>query len=267
MLPAGNLEQRKNMKGIRYKGQFASKTDIGCVRLTNEDQAVSLVNASGNVLLCVCDGMGGHNKGDYASKIAIDTISQEFKNKTGFISYISLRNWISRTMRKVNKEIFDEAQTNPLYKDMGTTVNMVILYGDSIYVVNAGDSRAYFVRKKNIEQLSEDQTYVEYLYHTGKITKEEMEVSDKRHILMNAVGTFPSVSYDVKIYPNNGLPILVCSDGLYNNATEAEIHSALSTTERIDQKIDTLIGIAKSNGGSDNIGISYWEAYRHDQDR
>ena len=54
------------MKGTNYKGQFASKTDIGCVRLVNEDQAASLINASGNVLLCVCDGMGGHNKGDYA---------------------------------------------------------------------------------------------------------------------------------------------------------------------------------------------------------
>ena len=252
------------MKGINYKGQFASKTDIGCVRTTNEDQAASLVNASGNVLLCVCDGMGGHNKGDYASKLAIDTITDEFRKKNGFFSILSVRQWIARTMRKVNKVIFDEAQTKPEYKDMGTTVNMVILYSDSVLVVNAGDSRAYFVRKKRLERLSEDQTYVEYLYHTGKITKEEMETSSQRHILMNAVGTFPSVSYDLKVYENNGLSILVCSDGLYNNATEAEIHSALSTTERMDQKIDTLIGIAKSNGGSDNIGIAYWEVTRHD---
>ena len=255
------------MKGTRYKGQFASKTDIGCVRLVNEDQATALVNSSGNVLLCVCDGLGGHKKGDYASKIAIDTITLEFRKKSGFLSNFSMRSWIQKTMRKVNRAIFDEAQSNPMYKDMGTTVNMVILFGDNIFVVNAGDSRAYFVRKKKLEQLSEDQTYVEYLYHTGKISKEEMEISDKRHILMNAVGTFPSVSYDIKMYPNNGLSILVCTDGLYNNATEAEIHSALSTNERIDQKIDTLIGIAKYNGGSDNIDIAYWEAYRHDQNR
>ena len=252
------------MKGINYKGQFAAKVDIGCVRSNNEDQATALVNASGNVLLCVCDGMGGHNKGDYASKLAIDTISEEFRKKNGFFSIISVRQWIAKTMRKVNKVIFDVAQTNPDYKDMGTTVNMVILYADSVLVVNAGDSRAYFVRKKRLERLSEDQTYVEYLYHTGKITKEEMETSSQRHILMNAVGTFPSVSYDLKVYPNNGLSILVCSDGLYNNATEAEIHSALSIIERVDQKIDTLIGIAKSNGGSDNIGIAYWEVTRHD---
>lgn len=252
------------MKGSKYKGQFAAKTDIGLVRMTNEDQAVALINASGNVLLCVCDGMGGHNKGDYASKIAVDTISEEFKKKNGFFSMISLRQWIGVTMRKVNKAIFDEAQSNPIYKDMGTTVIFAILYGDYVFVVNAGDSRAYLVHRNNLERLSEDQTYVEYLYNTGKISEEEKETSSQRHILMNAVGTFPSVSFDVKVFPNNGLPILVCSDGLYNNATEAEIHSALSTDERIDQKIDTLIGIAKSNGGSDNVGIAYWEANRHD---
>lgn len=252
------------MKGTKYKGQFGAKTDIGCVRKTNEDQAVALINASGNVLLCVCDGMGGHNKGDYASKLAIDTISEEFRAKSGFFSYVSLRQWIARTMRKVNKVIFSEAQTKEEYKDMGTTVNMVILYDEFVFVVNAGDSRAYFVRKQALERLSEDQTYVEYLYHTGKLTKEEMETSSQRHILMNAVGTFPSVSYDFKYYPNNGLPILVCTDGLYNNASEAEIHSALLTNERINQKIDTLIGIAKSNGGSDNIGIAYWEVNKRD---
>lgn len=252
------------MKGTNFKGQFAAKTDIGCVREKNEDQATALINASGNVLLCVCDGMGGHNKGELASKLAIDTISEEFRKKNGFLSIISVSQWIGRVMRKVNKIIYDKAQTQEEYKEMGTTINLVLLYGDIIFVVNAGDSRAYFVRKASLEQLSEDQTYVQYLYHTGKITQEELETSSQRHILMNAVGTFPSVSFDVKTFPNNGFPILVCSDGLYNNATESEIHSALSTNERIHQKIDTLIGIAKSNGGSDNIGIAYWEAYKHD---
>ena len=252
------------MKATNYKGQFIAKTDIGLVRTTNEDQAAALINASGNVLLCVCDGMGGHNKGDYASKLAIDTICSEFKKKNGFISSVSVRRWMAITMRKVNKVIFDEAQKDPAYKDMGTTVVMAVLYGDSVFVCNAGDSRAYFVRKKALQHLSEDQTYVEYLYATGKISEEERETSSQRHILMNAVGTFPSVSFDYKVYPNNGFAILLCSDGLYNNTTENEIHSALSTSERIDQKVDTLIGVAKSHGGSDNIGIAYWEAYKHD---
>ena len=105
------------MRGTKYKGQFGSKTDIGCVRENNEDQAVALINASGNVLLCVCDGMGGHNKGEYASKLAIDTISKEFRKKNGFLTSFSLGQWIGRTMRKVNKIIFNEAQTKDDYKE------------------------------------------------------------------------------------------------------------------------------------------------------
>ena len=68
------------------KGQFGCKTDIGRVRVTNEDQAFALINASGNVLLGVCDGMGGHNKGDYASRVASEIISEEFRSKSGFKS-------------------------------------------------------------------------------------------------------------------------------------------------------------------------------------
>ena len=81
---------------------------------------------------------------------------------------------------------------------------------------------------------------------------------------MNAIGTFPSTSFEIKVYQNLKNPILLCSDGVYNNATDAEIHSALRTNERIEQKIDSLIAIANSNGGSDNMAISYWEAIEND---
>lgn len=261
---ADNYVQRIIMKNRNIIGQFASKTDIGCVRVTNEDQAVSLINASGNVLLCVCDGMGGHNKGDYASKLAIDSISEEFRAKSRFLTSFSVRHWMGRVLRKVNRQIFEEAQSDPRYKDMGTTVNMVILFNDKIFVANAGDSRAYLVRRNKLQRLSEDQTYVEYLYRSGKISADEIETSSQRHILMNAIGSLPSASYDIKVYTNFSNSILVCTDGLYNNASEEEIHRILSSNERIDQKIDTLIEVAKNNGGSDNIGISYWEASKND---
>lgn len=246
------------------KGEFASKTDIGRVRVTNEDQAFSLINASGNVLLGVCDGMGGHNKGDYASRLAKETIVEEFRKKSGFITDFGTAVWLSRLIKKVNSRIYNEAYSNPDYKDMGTTIVLALLVNETIYVVNVGDSRAYVVRYNNLKQLTEDQTYVEYLYRTGKITKEQIKSSEERHILMNAVGTFPSVSFEIKKFQNFKRPIILCSDGLYNNATDAEIHSALSTNERIEQKIDSLIAIANSNGGSDNIAISYWEAIEND---
>lgn len=246
------------------KGQFGCKTDIGRVRVSNEDQAFASINGSGDVLLGVCDGMGGHNKGDYASRVASELISEEFRNKGSFSSALSVRLWLSRIIRKVNAKIYDYAYSNVAYKDMGTTLVLALFYKDLIFIVNIGDSRAYAIRFNDIKQLTEDQTYVEYLYKTGKITKQEMEVSDQRHILMNALGTFPSVSFEIKVIQNLRHPIFLCSDGVYNNATAEEIHSAFCTNERVEQKIDTLIAIANSNGGSDNMAISYWEATDHD---
>lgn len=263
MPPVVNLEQRSIMKRTEtIKGQYAYKTDLGRVRITNEDQALVLTCSAGYVLMCVCDGMGGHNKGDYASKLAIDTVAEEFRKLGHFRTAVGIRTWITRTIRKANNIIHNEAQTAPEYKDMGTTLVMAILVKDMIYTVNVGDSRAYAVRYAGLKQLTEDQTYVDYLYRTGKISEQEMDTSENRHILMNALGTFPSVSFDIKVYANIKNPILLCSDGLYNNASEKEIHRALSTNETVEQKIDTLIGIANSNGGSDNIGIAYWEAIK-----
>ena len=246
------------------KGRFGSKTDIGKVRLSNEDQAFALINASGNVLLGVCDGMGGHNKGDYASRLAMEIITDEFREKAGFRSSFSLRLWINRLIKKVNSRIYKEAYTNLTYKDMGTTLVMAIFYGEQIYVINIGDSRAYQVRYNDLKRLTEDQTYVEYLYKTGKITEQEMSTNEQRHVLMNALGVFPSASFEIKVYQNLKNPILLCSDGLYNNASDAEIHSILRTNERIEQKIDSLIAIGNSNGGSDNMAVAYWEAIDND---
>lgn len=252
------------MKRKTIKGTFGAKTDIGKVRVTNEDQAEALLNSSGDVLLCVCDGMGGHNKGDYASQLAVNLIKESFREISGFRSILHLRSWINKIVRKVNSQIYLEAENNPDYKDMGTTLVMAIIHNDDMHVINVGDSRAYLIKYGTLEQITEDQTYVDYLYKTGKITKEEMKTSSERHILMNALGTFPSVSFEYKHIQNLHHPVLLCSDGLYNNSTEKEIHSALTTNERVDQKIQSLIEIAKSNGGSDNIAVTYWEPLEND---
>lgn len=246
------------------KGTYGCKTDIGKVRVTNEDQTLALLNSSGDVLLCVCDGMGGHNKGDYASQLAVNMISDEFKEQSGFRNSFHLRRWINKTIRKVNAQIFKESEEESAYKGMGTTLVMGIIHKGDLHVVNVGDSRLYLVKYGNLEQITEDQTYVDYLYKTGKITKDEMKTSSERHILMNAIGTFPSISYQYKVIPNIHHPILLCSDGLYNNSSEKEIHSVLSTNERVDQKINSLIEVAKSNGGSDNIAVTYWEPLEND---
>ena len=124
MLHADNLEQKTTMKQVTIKGELIAQTDIGRVRVTNEDQAVALKSAMGYTLLCVCDGMGGHRKGDYASKLAIDIITEEFQQVGTFLTTFAARHWLIRTIKKINTTIYNEGQSSPIYKDMGTTIIM-----------------------------------------------------------------------------------------------------------------------------------------------
>ncbi|MCR5184736.1 MAG: Stp1/IreP family PP2C-type Ser/Thr phosphatase [Bacilli bacterium] len=249
------------MKNKTYLyGNFACKTDIGKVRMTNEDRAGAYTNAKGNILLIVCDGMGGQNKGEYAAQLALDVISESFLNKQKFLSSFAAVNWMYAVAKEANKKIYDEASENPKYNGMGTTLSMALIYKDTIYTLQIGDSRIYELRNHVLEQLTEDQTYVNYLYKTGKITKEEMKTHPKRHVLINALGLFPSVEFDFQKRPYLNSTILVCSDGLYNNVNKNDITAILKNDDLPNQKANELIVLANSNGGSDNIAVSIWEA-------
>jgi protein phosphatase len=252
---------------VRVKGRFAYRIDIGRVRVSNEDQATVITNSEGDILMLVCDGMGGHNKGDFASRTAISVLSEAFKNKPKFIHPFFAKRWLSNQIRYANNEIYNAAYSNQAYKDMGTTLVAALIIEDRIIVANIGDSRAYAVRYNALERLTEDQTYVDYLYRTGKITKEEISTHPKRHVLMNALGIYPSLTMDIKSIPYVGFSIMLCSDGLYNNISEQEIHAILTTEERPEQKVETLIKVANLNGGSDNIAVAYWEVMKNDQNR
>jgi serine/threonine protein phosphatase PrpC len=246
---------------MKHVGRYAYKLDIGKIRVTNEDNATALINAKGDILLCVCDGMGGYKKGDFASRIVIDHLKDNFVNKNGFISKLAAVNWISRNLKNANKEIFNYAQEAD-FKDMGTTVVLALIVRKSLIVVSAGDSRCYFYDNNDITQISKDQTYAEYLYQTGKINESEVESNPKRHILTNAVGIFPAVNFDINIFPYNGQNILLCSDGLYNNLSTKDIFACINTNEDVEEKVNTLIACANSNGGSDNIAVVLWESQK-----
>ena len=241
-------------------GRYASKVDIGKVRLNNEDKAATLTNSRGNILLIVCDGMGGANKGDLASSIAVEVISEEFQEKDRFPSKLFARRWVANVIRKANAEIFRQASHNQKYQGMGTTITLVLIVSDYMIVAQAGDSRAYSFRNRNLEQITEDQTYVQYLYRIGEITKEEIETHPKRHVLMNALGIYPSLDLEINVRPYLGDTILVCSDGLYNNVPFKDLLSIMKGTDTPDQKVNELVSLANANGGSDNIAVVIWEA-------
>lgn len=246
-------------KHLPIAGRYSYKTDIGKVRLTNEDQANATVNAKGDIFLIVCDGMGGQNKGELASSIAVSHLIDDF-NSSKFLNAIDCQMWLNRHIRAVNRYIYNEARQNALYRGMGTTLTAAIIYKSYLVLAQIGDSRLYEVKDNTLVQLTKDQTYVNYLYNTGQITKEEMATHPRRHMLMNALGTYPSVEIDLSIKPYTNQTLLLCSDGLYNNVSENTISSIMKGKDSPEEKVNELISIANNNGGSDNIGIVIWEA-------
>ena len=241
-------------------GRFAYKTDIGRVRINNEDQALASINSRGNILLLVCDGMGGQNKGDYASSLAVNIISEAFRKKRKFLNRYSARRWSMSVVKKANRRINDEASSHPMYEGMGTTLTMLLIVKDYMVLSQVGDSRCYTKHLRDFKQISEDQTYVAYLYRTGQIKKEEMKTHPKRHVLMNALGYYPSLELDLRIFPYHKETILLCSDGLYNNLSDNDIACIIKGNDTVEQKVNELISLANANGGSDNIAVVLWEA-------
>lgn len=245
----------------KFNGHFSSACDIGKVRKTNEDEVKGLINQNGNVLLVVCDGIGGVKNGGYASKLAMSTLVSDFSSKKGFFSFVDGYAWLLKEGKKVNKLIFDYQAMNPDFHGIGTTLVCVLIIKNKFILLNVGDSRCYLLQNQKLSQITEDQTYVNYLLKSGLITKEEALTHPKRHYLTNCVGMNPSFSCDIKVFDYKGESIMLCSDGLYNNVSFNDLEANLNTSYSCDEKVRNLVDIANNNGGSDNISIILWECF------
>ena len=242
------------------KGNFAEKIDIGKVRKTNEDRSLAIVNAGGDVLLAVCDGMGGDHKGDLAASLTIETIDELFVKVQKFKTTWDAKKFIKKCFKVANKVVYSEGHTHDMYKDMGTCVSIAIITGDFLVIGSMGDTRVYRLGDSDLQQLTSDHTLAMREYRMGRITLEDVETSKNRHILTNALGIHRIPACDIFEFDYKGESILVCSDGLYNNVSKAQLVSILKGTDNTAQKINQLIDLANTNGGSDNIAAVLWES-------
>ena len=237
---------------------FYYKVDKGVVRENNEDK-VSIFENGEDLFLVVLDGMGGHNKGDLASSIALKTFRENIEKKQKFYFDYSFKKHVLKAIKKANKEVNKKGISSLDYNDMGTTMIIAVIHNCKVYVFNIGDSRCYIQTDNILNQVSVVQTYVEFLYKTGKITYEEKFTHPKRHILMNALGTYPTISVVTKVYKKPFEKILLCSDGLYNMVQLDQIKEILDRNISTEDKVNLLINKANENGGKDNIAIALWE--------
>jgi protein phosphatase len=245
---------------MNKRGSFAFKSDIGKVRVSNEDQVIAVANKHHNILLAVADGMGGHARGDIASKLAMQSLLKGFNNTFGLLTSKTATLWLRQQVIHANRAIYQEAQKSSSLKEMGTTLVIALVVHKDLIVLYIGDSRVYQFYQGQLKQLTEDQTYVDYLFRQGKISKEQMVNHPQKHVLLNALGLNPNVSYDLQVLPYTGQKLMVCSDGLYNNVSDIEIASILSGTDPVQLKVDSFINLANAHGGSDNIAVAVWEA-------
>ena len=242
-------------------GNFFTMVDKGRVRAINEDFADARLNAYGHLILVVADGMGGQNCGDFASStIGNGLINDFFEIEKPFKNEKQAEKWLYRTINKFNRIIYQKAHEDIRFSGTGTTLTCAIIFGENLVVAQVGDSRLYKINELNqLEQMTIDQSYVQHLVATGKISPSQVSTHPERHKLTNAIGIRFNAMVDIKSYRYNGEKLLLCSDGLYNNVPFYDIQSILKSRESPERKCHQFIAFGNSNGGSDNMAVVIWE--------
>ena len=259
----GRKQKKENHSEIIDSGNIKAVvlSDLGNVRTNNEDIGMFYRIADEEItrekgyLLLVADGMGGHKAGEVASRMAVETISQEYFKQNGNNGNIEKN--LSKAFATANKKIFELAAKNKAYQGMGTTCTAFAIVGESVYYAHAGDSRGYFIKKDAILRVTEDHTYVQELVNKGEISSQEADTHPKRNILTNAMGTRPEIRIDTgkcewSFTINDKL--LLCSDGLYDYITETEMQAILNERP-IHDAAEYMIQETKKRGGHDNITV------------
>ncbi len=242
-------------------GNYYCLTDKGKVRKINEDYASALINPFGNVLMVVADGMGGANKGEVASSNLVKHITNSFISlEKEFKNEKAMYKWVYKVVKEANSKIYLKANSDEKFKGMGTTLSLVLLVKDKLLTAQVGDSRVYLLVDNKLTQITEDQTYVNFLIKSKGMPKEIANTHPKRHELTNAIGTKSSLNVDINIREYHKERILICSDGLYNNVPENDLASIIRGNDSLDKKANQLIAFGNFNGGSDNMALILWES-------
>ncbi len=232
---------------------FAAKTDVGKERKMNQD--FYLVSEEQPALFVLCDGMGGHQSGDVASRTAAESMETYIRlQSTLDLSEEKAATMLRNAVSYANNIVYNRALECEAFAGMGTTTDVCLLDFDMLYIAHVGDSRVYLMRDGMLSQLTTDHSLVEEMVQKGLISKEEATSHPKKHIITRAVGTNASVESDCISLPlRQDDLILMCSDGLSNMLSDTEIKHLLISDQSLDNVVSNLITKANENGGHDNI--------------
>ncbi len=228
---------------------FGSRTDVGYVRDHNED---SLLVAP--PLFVVCDGMGGHEGGEVASEIAIQTIAA--RAPKGLEVEV-----LGHAVEEANLAIIDAAAAGVGKEGMGTTCTAAILENDRLAIAHVGDSRAYLLHNGALQQITRDHSVVADLVESGEISPEEARTHQWRSYITRALGLDPYMTADLyELSVGAGDRLMLCSDGLYSMVTDDVIGRILRDVADPQACADALVEAALAGGGADNVTVIVTDA-------
>jgi PPM family protein phosphatase len=239
--------------------QTAYTVDKGIRRSNNEDRAATVnigcVDNNPVSLLVLADGMGGHEGGEVASQMAVDTITRQIsKNSQHFGGGRSCSYWLSEAFKAANQKIYSLNRARD--EDMGTTLVAALVIGSRAFIANIGDSRAYQISRDGITQITTDHTLVQDLLNTGMITPEQAKNHSLRNCITQSVGTDETVDVDIfSIELDADDTLLLCSDGLTNELDDSAIYTIIQAANSTQSACETLIAAANDLGGRDNISV------------
>ena len=251
------------------------KTDLGRTREHNEDTFLVADLSTGNAslhpevrlhevgprgsLFMVADGMGGAAAGELASAMAADLIYRHLATVWAADEDASPERFAYRMREAVelaNQQIYGYAREHPEVRGMGTTVTAAGVNGDDLYLAQIGDSRAYLVRNGTAIQLTKDQSLMQRLVDAGELTEEEAEQSERRNIILQALGPDPRVKVDLTHQTlRRGDTLIICSDGLSGLVRREEFSGMVADHRELPDLCAGLIDLANERGGPDNITV------------
>jgi len=229
---------------------FAGETDPGCVRSSNQDSFYIDPQAR---YFIVADGMGGHAGGEEASRLATAAISAYLDRQ--WEKGLPAEELLQEAIIKANYAILSDQSTHPERQDMGTTVVLLMVYNNETWFSHIGDSRLYRLRNGQIEQLSDDHTWIARAVATGILTPEEARRHPWRHMLLQCLGREGIQLIETcRIDVQPGDQYLICSDGLTEELTDDIIQQIWVERDWSDAP-KFMINAAKARGGKDNITV------------
>ncbi len=252
--------------------EISARTDLGRTRDHNEDTFLvadltrgttdfledgkAAVGPRGSLFL-VADGMGGAAAGEVASAMAADTIFEHLRTAWTPAALDSSDDFTIRmrdAVETANERIHRFALEHPESRGMGTTATVAGMFGSRLYLAQVGDSRAYLIRGGQATQLTKDQSLIQRLVDAGEMTEEQAAQSERRNIILQALGPDPRIRVDFTYQDiARGDVLVLCSDGLSGQLSRAELGPLVAEVKDVNTICARLIEIANSRGGPDNI--------------